>query len=289
MSLELACDRRVDCSKRKGRFSGVKPTFFVRSATSIEGINSKVIALTRYFFQTEEDRPTFRPFTRESLAQIEARIQEEEEKKRELEKKRQEGEVGHYTHMCESYTNEQETPYAHHDARYYVLTPIRSIDRSSGDNDAKNRASCINFILPYLRLRAAFPSSIAQGARSQLHLLLLLCCRYIGDPVAGRPAGRPGMETHFESWRKKEETRYSIAERAEYRCGSLPTYLPPSSFLASCLLAVGRYSLISRANIKPSLPPFVARVTHVRSTLLLAQPAMYVSLERWGELDKPAG
>ena len=43
--------------------------------------------------QTEEDRPTFRPFTRESLAQIEARIQEEEEKKRELEKKRQEGEV----------------------------------------------------------------------------------------------------------------------------------------------------------------------------------------------------
>jgi hypothetical protein len=45
-------------------------------------------------FQTEEDRPTFRPFTRESLAQIEARIQEEEEKKREREKKRQEGEVG---------------------------------------------------------------------------------------------------------------------------------------------------------------------------------------------------
>ena len=45
------------------------------------------------FFQTEEDRPIFRPFTRESLAQIEARIQEENEKKRELEKKRAEGEV----------------------------------------------------------------------------------------------------------------------------------------------------------------------------------------------------
>lgn len=43
--------------------------------------------------QTEEDRPTFRPFTRESLAQIEARIQEDKEKKRELEKKRAEGEV----------------------------------------------------------------------------------------------------------------------------------------------------------------------------------------------------
>ncbi len=44
-------------------------------------------------FQTEEDRPLFRPFTRESLAQIEARIQEENEKKKELEKKRAEGEV----------------------------------------------------------------------------------------------------------------------------------------------------------------------------------------------------
>jgi len=43
--------------------------------------------------QTEEDRPLFRPFTRESLAQIEARIQEENEKKKELEKKRAEGEV----------------------------------------------------------------------------------------------------------------------------------------------------------------------------------------------------
>ena len=51
------------------------------------------IDLLSFLFQTEEDRPTFRPFTRESLAQIEARIQEEEEKKRELEKKRQEGEV----------------------------------------------------------------------------------------------------------------------------------------------------------------------------------------------------
>ena len=45
-------------------------------------------------FQLEEDRPIFRPFTRESLAQIEARIQEENEKKRELEKKRADGEVG---------------------------------------------------------------------------------------------------------------------------------------------------------------------------------------------------
>ena len=44
-------------------------------------------------FQTEEDRPLFRPFTRESLAQIEARIQEEKEKKKELEKKRAEREV----------------------------------------------------------------------------------------------------------------------------------------------------------------------------------------------------
>lgn len=35
----------------------------------------------------------FRPFTRESLAAIEARIAEEEAKQRELEKKRAEGEV----------------------------------------------------------------------------------------------------------------------------------------------------------------------------------------------------
>ena len=45
------------------------------------------------YFQIEEDCPTFRPFTRESLAKIEARIEEVNEKKRELEKKRAEGEV----------------------------------------------------------------------------------------------------------------------------------------------------------------------------------------------------
>ena len=44
-------------------------------------------------FQIEEDCPTFRPFTRESLAKIEARIEEVNEKKRELERKRAEGEV----------------------------------------------------------------------------------------------------------------------------------------------------------------------------------------------------
>ena len=47
----------------------------------------------KIYFQIEEDCPTFRPFTRESLAKIEARIEEVNEKKRELEKKRAEGEV----------------------------------------------------------------------------------------------------------------------------------------------------------------------------------------------------
>ena len=51
------------------------------------------LSLTKICFQIEEDCPTFRPFTRESLAKIEARIEEGNEKKRELEKKRAEGEV----------------------------------------------------------------------------------------------------------------------------------------------------------------------------------------------------
>jgi len=42
---------------------------------------------------SEEERSLFRPFTRESLAAIEARIAEEQAKQRELEKKRAEGEV----------------------------------------------------------------------------------------------------------------------------------------------------------------------------------------------------
>ena len=46
------------------------------------------------FSQTEDDRPTFRPFTRESLAKIEARIQENNAKNKDLERKRAEGEVG---------------------------------------------------------------------------------------------------------------------------------------------------------------------------------------------------
>ena len=46
-------------------------------------------------FQTEEERPTFRPFTRESLAKIEARLEEVNEKKRELERKRADGEVSY--------------------------------------------------------------------------------------------------------------------------------------------------------------------------------------------------
>ena len=50
-------------------------------------------SIHKIYFQIEEDCPTFRPFTRESLAKIEARIEEVNEKKRELEKKRAEGEV----------------------------------------------------------------------------------------------------------------------------------------------------------------------------------------------------
>jgi voltage-gated sodium channel type II alpha len=42
---------------------------------------------------SEEERCLFRPFTRESLATIEARIAEEYAKQKELEKKRAEGEV----------------------------------------------------------------------------------------------------------------------------------------------------------------------------------------------------
>lgn len=47
---------------------------------------------------SEEERSLFRPFTRESLACIEARIAEEYSKQKELEKKRAEGEVS-----CEMY------------------------------------------------------------------------------------------------------------------------------------------------------------------------------------------
>lgn len=42
---------------------------------------------------SEEEQSLFRPFTRESLAVIEARIAEEHAKQKELEKKRAEGEV----------------------------------------------------------------------------------------------------------------------------------------------------------------------------------------------------
>lgn len=42
---------------------------------------------------SEEERSLFRPFTRESLAVIQARIAEEHAKQKELEKKRAEGEV----------------------------------------------------------------------------------------------------------------------------------------------------------------------------------------------------
>lgn len=48
---------------------------------------------------SEEERSLFRPFTRESLAAIEARIAEEHAKQKELEKKRAEGEVGIYSYI----------------------------------------------------------------------------------------------------------------------------------------------------------------------------------------------
>lgn len=42
---------------------------------------------------SEEPKPVFRPFTRESLLAIKSRVAEEEIKKRELEQKRADGEV----------------------------------------------------------------------------------------------------------------------------------------------------------------------------------------------------
>lgn len=41
----------------------------------------------------EEERSVFRPFTKESLSAIEARVAEENAKKKELQKKKEEGEV----------------------------------------------------------------------------------------------------------------------------------------------------------------------------------------------------
>uniref|UniRef100_T1GPH1 Uncharacterized protein n=1 Tax=Megaselia scalaris TaxID=36166 RepID=T1GPH1_MEGSC len=45
---------------------------------------------------SEEERSLFRPFTRESLVAIEARIADEQAKQKELERKRAEGEVIRY-------------------------------------------------------------------------------------------------------------------------------------------------------------------------------------------------
>ena len=42
---------------------------------------------------SDEDKPIFRPLTRDSLAQIQARIDSENAKKKELDRKRAEGEV----------------------------------------------------------------------------------------------------------------------------------------------------------------------------------------------------
>lgn len=44
----------------------------------------------------EEERSVFRPFSRESLAAIESRIAEENAKKKELQKKKEEGEVKYF-------------------------------------------------------------------------------------------------------------------------------------------------------------------------------------------------
>jgi voltage-gated sodium channel type II alpha len=50
---------------------------------------------------TEDTRPPFRNFTRESLVAIQARISEEYAKKKELEKKRAEGEVRSKACRCD--------------------------------------------------------------------------------------------------------------------------------------------------------------------------------------------
>lgn len=47
-----------------------------------------------------EERPIFRPFTRESLVTIEGRIAEEYAKKKELEKKRAEEGVSFESRLC---------------------------------------------------------------------------------------------------------------------------------------------------------------------------------------------
>ena len=50
---------------------------------------------------SDEDKPIFRPLTRDSLAQIQARIDSENAKKKELERKRAEGEVSIPVHYFE--------------------------------------------------------------------------------------------------------------------------------------------------------------------------------------------
>jgi hypothetical protein len=68
----------------------------------------------------EEERSLFRPFTRESLLAIEARIADELEKQKELEKRRAEGEV-----RAELYSNffpiEKFNEFLHNRKEFFLL------------------------------------------------------------------------------------------------------------------------------------------------------------------------
>lgn len=74
----------------------------------------------------EEERSLFRPFTRESLIGIEARIAEELEKQKELEKRRAEGEVRWLLEQT-LYKNTKESLTSYNNIFHWIVTssPVR--------------------------------------------------------------------------------------------------------------------------------------------------------------------
>jgi len=87
---------------------------------------------------SEEERSLFRPFTRESLAAIEARIAEQESRHRELERKRAEGEV---STPPPYFTSLRVTPTLYFSLFVYLFVNIFSLPSALVEHDPQDLVS----------------------------------------------------------------------------------------------------------------------------------------------------
>lgn len=153
---------------------------------------------------SEEERSLFRPFTRESLAAIEARIAEELAKQKELEKKRAEGEVWARIRRTIAYFYDfsSRAVWLRRAHTIYHTRTSQDVPRAASNKYRRRRIRILAFRL-FVEILRVFPRENFQRTwRGHVSRLNAFLVTQVTSVTSWNSRGRARGSSSFASWAK---------------------------------------------------------------------------------------